>query len=66
MICLVFLAPAVGRVVKDYTAQKKLGLDPVFEPEKLGIKGADAWTIESPPACVQAAMKHNAALREDG
>lgn len=66
MICLVFLAPAVGRVLKDYTAQKKLGLDPVFEPEKLGIKGADAWTIENPPACVQAAMKHNAALGGNG
>jgi AGCS family alanine or glycine:cation symporter len=30
--------------LKDYEAQKALGLDPVFHPEKLGIKNADYWT----------------------
>ncbi|UTW06234.1 alanine/glycine:cation symporter family protein [Pseudomonas benzenivorans] len=30
--------------LKDYEAQKKQGLDPVFDPEKLGIKNADYWT----------------------
>ncbi len=29
--------------LKDYEAQKKLGLDPVFNPEALGIKNADLW-----------------------
>ncbi|WP_220087872.1 alanine:cation symporter family protein, partial [Burkholderia multivorans] len=27
MICLVFLAPLVSKVLRDYTAQKKAGLD---------------------------------------
>jgi AGCS family alanine or glycine:cation symporter len=27
----------------DYEAQKKQGLDPVFDPDKLGIKNADLW-----------------------
>jgi AGCS family alanine or glycine:cation symporter len=29
--------------LKDYEAQKKLGLNPVFNPEALGIKNADLW-----------------------
>ncbi|RXZ45019.1 alanine/glycine:cation symporter family protein [Crenobacter cavernae] len=29
--------------LRDYEAQKKAGLDPVFDPVKLGIKGADFW-----------------------
>mgnify|MGYP003450618871 FL=1 len=32
-----------GRLLRDYEAQQKLGLDPVFHPEKLGIKNADYW-----------------------
>ena len=31
----------------DYQRQKKAGLDPVFEPEKLGIKNADFWTVRA-------------------
>jgi len=27
----------------DYEAQKKQGLDPVFDPDKLNIKNADLW-----------------------
>ncbi|WP_439887182.1 alanine/glycine:cation symporter family protein [Pseudomonas sp. MBLB4123] len=30
--------------LKDYEAQKAQGLDPVFDPVKLGIKNADYWT----------------------
>ncbi len=29
--------------LKDYEQQKKMGLDPVFVPERLGIKGAELW-----------------------
>jgi len=29
--------------LKDYAAQKKLGIDPVFSARKLGIKNADEW-----------------------
>lgn len=30
--------------LRDYEQQKKQGLDPVFHPEKLGIKNADYWS----------------------
>ncbi|WP_407280678.1 alanine/glycine:cation symporter family protein [Aromatoleum evansii] len=29
--------------LKDYETQKAAGLDPVFDPEKLGIRNADHW-----------------------
>ena len=29
--------------LKDYEAQKRAGLDPTFDPDKLGIKNADLW-----------------------
>ena len=29
--------------LKDYERQRKLGLDPVFDPQALGIKNADFW-----------------------
>jgi AGCS family alanine or glycine:cation symporter len=29
--------------LKDYEAQKRAGLDPVFDPDKLGIKNAELW-----------------------
>ena len=31
------------KLFKDYEQQKKLGLDPVFDPDRLGIKGVDLW-----------------------
>ncbi|MEW1989688.1 alanine/glycine:cation symporter family protein [Brevibacterium casei] len=66
MICLVFLAPLVSKVLRDYTAQKKAGLDPVFDPIKLGIRGADAWTGENPPAAVAVARANNERLQKTG
>ncbi|MCI9170816.1 MAG: alanine:cation symporter family protein [Lawsonibacter sp.] len=32
-------------VLKDYERQKKAGLDPVFDPEKAGIKDANLWSV---------------------
>ena len=32
-------------VLKDYERQKKAGLDPVFDPEKSGIKDANLWSV---------------------
>jgi AGCS family alanine or glycine:cation symporter len=29
--------------LKDYEAQKRAGLDPTFDPDKLGIKNAELW-----------------------
>lgn len=34
--------PALA-TLKDYETQRKAGLDPVFDPEKLGIKNAEIW-----------------------
>ncbi|MDQ0999672.1 AGCS family alanine or glycine:cation symporter [Neobacillus niacini] len=41
-----FLTKTALIVLKDYEMQKKAGLDPVFNPTKLGIKGADFWETE--------------------
>lgn len=35
---LLLTKPAI-KVFKDYEAQKKAGLDPIFDPVKLGING---------------------------
>ncbi|MEG0259085.1 MAG: alanine/glycine:cation symporter family protein [Lysinibacillus sp.] len=39
---LIIMKPALV-ALKDYDKQKKEGKDPVFDPRKLGIKGADFW-----------------------
>jgi len=39
---LIVMKPAIV-ALKDYEKQKKEGKDPVFDPRKLGIKGADFW-----------------------
>ncbi|MGO2005363.1 alanine/glycine:cation symporter family protein [Arthrobacter rhombi] len=44
MVCLLLLAPVVRKVIKDYDRQRKLGVDPIFDPRPLGITGADFWT----------------------
>ncbi|MDE5052838.1 alanine:cation symporter family protein (plasmid) [Niallia taxi] len=43
MIAIVILAKPAIIALKDYEKQKKQGLDPVFNPEPLGIKNADFW-----------------------
>ncbi|GAA3644505.1 alanine/glycine:cation symporter family protein [Streptomyces fenghuangensis] len=49
MICLVFLAKPALIALRDYENQRKLGVDPVFDPVKLGIDNADYWVSESSP-----------------
>lgn len=39
---LIIQRPAL-LALKDYDAQKKAGHDPVFDPERLGIRNADLW-----------------------
>lgn len=39
---LIIMKPALV-ALKDYEKQRKEGKDPVFDPKKLGIKGADFW-----------------------
>ncbi|BEP28904.1 alanine/glycine:cation symporter family protein [Helicovermis profundi] len=44
-IVAIILLTKVGVItLKDYEEQKAKGLDPVFNPAKLGIKNADLWT----------------------
>ncbi|WP_066049562.1 alanine/glycine:cation symporter family protein [Robertmurraya korlensis] len=46
LTAIFFLTKTAVKVLKDYETQKKAGLDPVFNPTKLGIKGADFWENE--------------------
>ena len=43
IIAIILLQKPAFLCLRDYEAQKKLGLDPVFHPEKLGIENADYW-----------------------
>ncbi|MHC8516846.1 alanine/glycine:cation symporter family protein [Sporosarcina sp. ITBMC105] len=43
VIAIVILARPALLALKDYEQQKKLGLDSVFDPKKLGIKNATFW-----------------------
>lgn len=43
---ILFLTKTALKVLKDYEMQKRAGKNPVFEPVKLGIKGADFWEKE--------------------
>lgn len=46
MIAILILAKPALAAFKDYEEQKRAGIDPVFNPEKLGIKNADYWVNE--------------------
>jgi AGCS family alanine or glycine:cation symporter len=43
LLCLILLFPVVHKVCRDYDRQRRQGLDPVFDPKALGIRGADFW-----------------------
>lgn len=42
-IAILLLSKTALKVLKDYDEQKKLGLDPIFDPRKVGIENADFW-----------------------
>ncbi|MGG0464877.1 alanine/glycine:cation symporter family protein [Priestia aryabhattai] len=46
LIAILILAKPALVALKDYESQKKQGIDPVFDPVKLGIKNADYWEKE--------------------
>ena len=48
IIAIILLQKPAMRALKDYQAQKKAGLDPVFSAEKLGIKNAEEWDKPEP------------------
>lgn len=43
LIGLVFLYKPAIQALKDYEAQKKQGMDPVYDSTKMGVKNADFW-----------------------
>ena len=43
VIAIILLRKPAFKALKDYTAQRKAGIDPVFDAEKLDIKNADQW-----------------------
>jgi AGCS family alanine or glycine:cation symporter len=43
IITIILLTKPALATLKDYEEQKKMGLDPVFIPERCGIKGAELW-----------------------
>ncbi|MGR0161166.1 alanine/glycine:cation symporter family protein [Paenarthrobacter nitroguajacolicus] len=56
LICLVFLFPLVRKIYLDYERQRKLGLDPTFDPKALGIEGADFWEHQNEKSTAAAAV----------
>lgn len=43
LIGMLFLIKPARLAMKDFDRQRSAGLDPVFDPEKLGIEHADIW-----------------------
>lgn len=43
IVAIILLTKPGVATLKDYEAQKAQGLDPVFDPKKLGIKNAELW-----------------------
>jgi AGCS family alanine or glycine:cation symporter len=61
MFAVVLLTKTVRKVVVDYEDQRKAGIDPVFFPQKLGIRDADWWEnefIEKHPEYAEQAASH--------
>ncbi|ASS71988.1 alanine/glycine:cation symporter family protein [Bacillus atrophaeus] len=46
LLAILFMTKTALKVLRDYEEQKKEGRDPVFDPKKLGIKGAHFWEEE--------------------
>lgn len=43
IIAIILLSKTGVATLRDYEKQRKAGLDPVFDPQKLGIKNAELW-----------------------
>lgn len=47
VVAIIILQVPALKAFKDYHEQKKQGLDPQFDPRKLGIKNADFWEMRA-------------------
>lgn len=47
VIGILFLQVPALKALKDYRQQKKQGLDPQFDPRKLGIENAEFWELRA-------------------
>ena len=43
LVALVLLSRQANAVIRDYDRQRKAGVDPVFDPEDVGIINAPVW-----------------------
>lgn len=43
IVTILILSPKALRTLRDYEQQKKQGLEPAFNPDKLGIKDVEYW-----------------------
>jgi AGCS family alanine or glycine:cation symporter len=43
LIAILLLTKPALKVLKDYEVQRKAGKDPIFDPSKVEIDGADFW-----------------------
>ena len=60
-VALLVLSPKAIKILKDYERQKKLGIDPVFEPSDLGLDNAELWNeITAEKYSSQLETKHEA------
>ncbi|HUV84578.1 MAG TPA: alanine:cation symporter family protein, partial [Methanosarcinales archaeon] len=59
---LLLTKPAIA-TLKDYEAQKKLGINPIFIPSKLGIKDAEIWDTIIPKNYPKELAAYNAAMK---
>jgi alanine or glycine:cation symporter, AGCS family len=46
LVAIILLRKPALKALKDYQAQQMAGLDPVFHPEKLGIRHTEEWQKE--------------------
>lgn len=44
IIAIILLRKPALKAFKDYQSQRRAGVNPVFDPKKLGIENADEWT----------------------
>lgn len=63
ILAIVLLHKVAFTCLRDYEAQKKQGLDPVFHPEKLGIKNAHYWEGKTDQELLSSSIA-NAALQD--